>query len=219
MQVQHKKKDDKPALTTSEKQQKEANSIYNLLSGLKPGDNERADSHSEDEDAMKLVDRKISMNQVNVIGLDLEKYNDLKPSKEVKRMITNLFMEYNECGDVEHSVSEFQDIKQRTGLQTFVFLGYLMNNAFAMDPQAWQSISTLVLDFFYKDSQLFESKDLIEAVNVSLANFVDLMIDYPNSKTYAYSMFDKLTEMGVMTEDQNSKYKQHCENLEDMEYL
>jgi len=65
---------------------------------------------------MKLVDRKISMNQVNVIGLDLEKYNDLKPSKEVKRMITNLFMEYNESGDVEHCAAEFQDIKDRTGL-------------------------------------------------------------------------------------------------------
>lgn len=56
---------------------------------------------------MKLVDRKISMNQVNVIGLDLEKYNDLKPSKEVKRMITNLFLEYNESGDVEHCAAEF----------------------------------------------------------------------------------------------------------------
>ena len=52
-----------------------------------------------------------------------------------------------------------------------------------------------------------------------MANFVDMMIDYPNSKQYAYGMFDKLTEMGVMTDDQNSKYKQHCENLEDMEYL
>jgi hypothetical protein len=82
-----------------------------------------------------------------------------------------------------------------------------MNNAFAMDPEGWASISTLVLDFFYKDRQLFTPKDLIEGVNVSLANFVDMLIDYPNSKLYAYGMFDKLTEMGVMTDDQNSKYK------------
>ena len=52
-----------------------------------------------------------------------------------------------------------------------------------------------------------------------MANFVDMMIDYPNSKQYAFGMFDKLAEMGVMTESQNAKYKQHCENLEDMEYL
>lgn len=48
---------------------------------------------------------------------------------------------------------------------------------------------------------------------MSLANFLDILIDYPNSKMYAFGMFDKLTEMGVMTDDQNSKYKQHCENL------
>lgn len=59
---------------------------------------------------MKLVDRKISLNMQNVIGLNLEKYNDLKPSKEVKSMITNLFMEYNESGDVEHCANEYQDI-------------------------------------------------------------------------------------------------------------
>jgi len=51
-----------------------------------------------------------------------------------------------------------------------------------------------------------------------LANFVDMLIDYPNSKLYAFQMFDKLAEMGVMSADQNSKYKQHCENLENMEY-
>lgn len=93
-----------------------------------------------------------------------------------------------------------------------------MNNAFAMDMAGWQSISTLVLDYFYKDRHLFEPKDLIEGVNVSLANFVDMLIDYPNSKLYAYDLFDKLTTMQVMTSDQNSRYKQHCENLENMEY-
>jgi hypothetical protein len=47
-----------------------------LLNNLKPEDNVANDSHSEDEDAMKLVDRKISLNKVNVIGLNLQKYND-----------------------------------------------------------------------------------------------------------------------------------------------
>lgn len=93
-----------------------------------------------------------------------------------------------------------------------------MNNAFAMDPQGWQSISTLVLDYFYADRKLIAPSDLIEGVNVSLANFVDMLIDYPNSKKYAFGLFDKLTDMKVMSEDQNAKYKQHCQNLEDAEY-
>jgi len=31
-------------------------------------------------------------------------------------MITNLFLEYNESGDVEHCASEFLDIGSKTGL-------------------------------------------------------------------------------------------------------
>lgn len=54
-------------------------------------------------------------------------------------------------------------------------------------------------------------------LNVSLANFIDTMIDYPNSKEYAYGMFDKLQEMAVMSADQNSRYKQHIQDLENME--
>lgn len=89
-----------------------------MLSNLKPEDTgaNGDSSHSEDEEATKLVDRKISMNRVNATGLDLEKYNDMKPSKDIKRMITNLFMEYNESGDVEHCANEFHDICKKTDL-------------------------------------------------------------------------------------------------------
>jgi hypothetical protein len=29
-------------------------------------------------------------------------------------------------------------------------------------------------------------------MNVSLANFIDTLIDYPNSREYAFDMFDRL---------------------------
>lgn len=76
-----------------------------------------------------------------------------------------------------------------------------------MDPIVWASISSLVLDSLYTDKKLFQAQDLIEGINVSMTNFVDMLIDYPNSKVYASDMFDKLLEMGVMTKDQNQLYK------------
>ena len=36
-------------------------------------------------------------------------------------------------------------------------------------------------------------------INVSLSNFMDMLIDYPKSKDYANEMIDKLLEIGVMT--------------------
>ena len=38
-------------------------------------------------------------------------------------------------------------------------------------------------------------------INVSISNFMDMLIDYPKSKDYVNEMFDKLLEMGVMTKD------------------
>jgi hypothetical protein len=38
------------------------------------------DFDSEDEDVKKIMSRKVSMNEQNVIGHNFEKYNDQKPS-------------------------------------------------------------------------------------------------------------------------------------------
>lgn len=50
-------------------------------------------------------------------------------------------------------------------------------------------------------------------MHVSLANISDSIIDYPNSKDYAFQMFDKLNEMGIITKEMVEKYKKHVENL------
>jgi hypothetical protein len=88
-----------------------SNNMFSLLANLKPDEEVRnADdeaSRSDDEDAMKLVDRKISLNKINVTGLDFEKYNDLKPTPDIKRKITNLCLEYLELRDDKHSAEEF----------------------------------------------------------------------------------------------------------------
>ena len=52
------------------------------------------ESQSEDEDIKELVERRQSMNIDNVIGLDFERYNKQKPSKEIKLKIKNLAMEF-----------------------------------------------------------------------------------------------------------------------------
>ena len=95
MYMQKKKPGDEPQKAAQDLSGK--NSMYTLmLNGLKPDEEVKApESHSDDEDAIKLVDRKISLNQTNIVGLDFEKYNDLKPTPEIKRKITNLCMEYH----------------------------------------------------------------------------------------------------------------------------
>ena len=47
------------------------------------------------------------MNVTNVVGLNFEKYNDIKPSKHIKLKIANLFMEFKENNDKQHASEEF----------------------------------------------------------------------------------------------------------------
>lgn len=91
----------------SKKDKGSINKFQSLLGGLKPND---ADSHSEDEQATEYEGRKASMHQVNVVGMNFEKYNDLKPNNDLKLKIQNFFMEYHESQDKEHATDEFKDI-------------------------------------------------------------------------------------------------------------
>jgi hypothetical protein len=56
--------------------------------------------------------------------------------------------------------------------------------------------------------------DCFYRVHVSLANFIDTLIDYPNSKDYAFMMLDKLGELKILGSDMIDKYKKHVENLQ-----
>ena len=94
-------------------------------------DNKAEESLSDDEDANRIVDRKIEMNQKNVLNKDFEKYNDLKPTPEIKRKIANLFMEYNESLDREHATDEFKDICEKTKTKDYIVVGYILNNAYS----------------------------------------------------------------------------------------
>ena len=177
-------------------------SMYHLLQQLAPSNEERKeaeDSHSDDEDAMKIVSRKESMNLHNVVGLNFEKYNQIKPSNHIKLKIANLFMEFKESQDKQHASEEFLAICQETETKEFMVAGHILNNAFSQDEANWRIISSLVIDHFYSEKGLFAGKDLVECLNVSMTNFLDTMIDYPNAKQYAFGLFEKLKQLGLLT--------------------
>ena len=60
------------------------------------GEGDGSNSDDEDEDVRRMVERKVSMNEQNVIGTNFEKYNDCKPSQEIRRKIANYFIEYRD---------------------------------------------------------------------------------------------------------------------------
>ena len=88
--------------------------MANLLSALKADDGEdykkfvgEGDSITdEDEDASKIVDRRISMNKFNEVGMNFQKYHDIKPDAGVRREILNMFNEYKQMEQKLHAKEE-----------------------------------------------------------------------------------------------------------------
>lgn len=53
-------------------------------------------------------------------------------------------------------------------------------------------------------------------LHFSFQNFLDTMIDYPNTKKYAFEVLDKYGELGIL--EHADKYKEHIAKLEDGSY-
>lgn len=47
-----------------------------------------------------------------------------------------------------------------------------------------------------------------------MANLVDTIIDYPNSKIYIEQLCERMLELKCLTEQQVGLYRQHTENIE-----
>ena len=102
------------------------------------------------------------MNEQNVIGTNFEKYNDQKPSQEIRRKIANYFLEYKDNYDKATAARSFEDICKENSLPKHIFIGYILHNAFSQDQQGWQDILDLIMDHLFKDQNLFTEKDLLE---------------------------------------------------------
>lgn len=162
--------------------------MQKLLQNLKPSEIDGGESRNsddeedDDEDVRKIVERKVSMNEQNVIGMNFEKYNNNKPSTEIRRKIMNYLQEYREGllssketdqNSMETSTAvitkskslaheHFVEICKETGIQKFVFVGYIINNAYSFDQKGWQDMFELVFDELYSQLKLLQLDELLE---------------------------------------------------------
>ena len=145
--------------------------MQQLLGGLKAvdghsfddGDRRSDEEDSEDEDFRRIMSRKVSMNEQNVIGMNFEKYNrEGKPSGEIRRKIGNFVLEYQDTQDKVHAKNSFLEMCQESGVSNFTFVGYILNNTFSLDQTGWDNFLNLIIDDFYTTEKVLTSEDLLE---------------------------------------------------------
>ena len=146
--------------------------MQQLLGGLKAVDDDHAfddgdrrsdEDDSEDEDFRRIMSRKVSMNEQNVIGMNFEKYNrEGKPSGDIRRKIGNFVIEYQETQDKEHAKNSLLEMCQESDVPRFTFVGYILNNTFSLDQSGWDNFMNLIIDDFYSTEKVLTSEDLLE---------------------------------------------------------
>jgi len=94
--------------------------------------------------------------------MNFEKYNDKRPSPDIIRKIGNFFIEYSNNYDKEYAKESFIEICSNNNLTHFIFLGYLLNNAYSQDQKGWEEMFSLIIDYLFKQEKLFTEKDLLE---------------------------------------------------------
>ena len=94
--------------------------------------------------------------------MNFEKYNNLKPTQEIRRKIANLFLEFQDNKNNEEFKGSFMEICQTTQTKEYIFLGYILNNAYSQTPDGWNEIFVLIVEYLYSDQKLFSTHDLIE---------------------------------------------------------
>ena len=162
--------DDVINIPPQETKKKPANNMQSLLSGLKADDEDgynkmigHTGQTDEDEDVTDFVGRRNSSNQFNVMGLNLQKYTDKKPSAGVRREILNMFNEYKEFENKVHAKEELVEICKKYDIDQSQFLGYFLNNALAEKPDDFRQYLNLTYEYFYEDQKLLDEKKMLDA--------------------------------------------------------
>lgn len=59
------------------------------------------------------------MNRLNEMGMNFHRYQESKPSQDVRREILNMFNEYKELEDKKHALDEFKTICSQYSIEGF----------------------------------------------------------------------------------------------------
>ena len=63
-------------------------------------------------------------------------------------------MEFKESRDEEHAMDSFLTICEETETSKFMVAGHILNNAFSLDENNWNHISTFVIDYLHTEKKL-----------------------------------------------------------------
>jgi len=119
-----------------------------------------------DEDVIKEVKWKESVNENNVLGLNLQLYESMKPNNSIRLKIKNFIDEYYLEWSIDSALKEAKECCEKNKIDGFVFVGYVLIKAFSNDEAGFKEILNILIHFFKEG--FMTKKDMLEGFHLSL---------------------------------------------------
>jgi len=172
--------------------------------------NSRADElYQTTDDNTNLMEELVSG-----LGSDIEFYQCFKLTDEefAKIKTLNNSILKLKVYDVNDIRDNFEATLEAVFCEKFIAVGHLLENIFSQNVNH-SNITMNYLIYLYQ-KEIIDSEDIKHGIVLGLVNFIDNLVDYPNTKDYLLKFLELIKVNSIMDEKLLKVYQRCCENLE-----
>ena len=158
----------------------------------------------------KEMKRKESLDEGNVIGVNLEPYR--KQSIDNRLKIQNLINEYIASGDKNEALLSFKEFKEVNKIDTFTSFGLLINDCICRKQSEFKITSLLICDII--SLKMVSDEDILQGILIVFAKLYDNLIDFPYSKINLLELLNRIKDLSQEVSKNYLIYVSHISEVE-----
>lgn len=166
------------------------------------------------EDTPGLIDE-----LVTCLGADIDFYHCFRLTEEefslIKEGTKIILNHYNIIKDNKIQAvlkADFETMMDEVQCEKFIAVGHILEIMFSMNVETADKLIKLIISFY--NDKLIEEEDIKHGICLSLVNFKNNIIDYPNTKEYFQKFINIIKDNKVIDEKIFKVYQRCCDNME-----
>lgn len=177
--------------------------------------NSRADElKGQKDDTPGLIDE-----LVTCLGADIDFYHCFRLTEEEFNFIKEGTQRIlNHCTIIKETKlqealrADFEAMMDEVQCEKFIAVGHMLEIMFSMNVETADKLMKLIISFY--NDKMIEEEDIKHGICLSLVNFKNNIIDYPNTKEYFQRFINIIKDNKIIDEKIFKVYQRCCDNME-----
>jgi len=157
--------------------------------------------------------RKKSLNETNALGKNLDFYHKSRIPEKIRLRIQNIINEFL-CSSKSDQILEIKETinTEITGLARGIIIGHMLIYGFTKKMTEFNEIKRMINKI--ASEKFIDNNDILESVNVILANYYDSLIDSPATSQLFKEILDEWVILNLIKKDQQEKFIAHAQIIQ-----